>query len=145
VARLLDTLRQAGADEQAAALLARDPAAHANLKDPYGVTLLLASLREAGADEQAAALLARDPAAHANLGNPAGVTLLLASLREAGAHEQAAALAGRLPAVGMFELFLKQQGSSDRFRFGREADGTPAAPWGWEDLELWLVPRPRGP
>ena len=22
---------------------------------------------------------------------------------------------------------------------GRDADGTPAAPWGWEDLDLWLV------
>ena len=69
---------------------------------------------------------------------------LLDSLREAGAHEQAAALAGRLPAAGMFGLFLKQKGLADQFRFGREADGTPAAPWGWEDLDLWLVPRPRG-
>ena len=69
---------------------------------------------------------------------------LLDSLREAGAHEQAAALAARLPAAGMFGLFLEQQGPADQFRFGREADGTPAAPWGWEDLDLWLVPRPRG-
>ena len=73
----------------------------------------------------------------------AGVAALLDSLREAGADEQAAALAGRLPAAGMFGFFLKQQGSADQFRFGREADGTPAAPWGWEDLDLWLVPRPR--
>ena len=58
---------------------------------------------------------------------------------EAGAHEQAAALASRLPAAGMFELFLKQQGSVDQFRFGRETDGSPAAPWRWEDLNLWLV------
>ena len=68
---------------------------------------------------------------------------LLDSLREAGAHEQAAALAGRLPAAGMFGLFLEQKGFADQFRFGREADGTPAAPWGWEDLDLWLVLRPR--
>ena len=40
----------------------------------------------------------------------------------------------------MFGLFLEQQGPADQFRFGREADGTPAAPWGWEDLDLWLVP-----
>jgi len=44
----------------------------------------------------------------------------------------------------MFELFL-EQGLADQFRFGREIDGTPAAPWGWEDLDLGLVPRPRGP
>ena len=214
VACLLDSLREAGADEQAAALLARDPAAHAALDDPGGVAAcwtacgrrartsrpprcwpaippptppsttraawpacwtacgrrartsrpprwparaaahaplddpggvagLLDSLREAGADEQAAALAAR-AAAHAALDDPDAVASLLDSLREAGAHEQAAALAGRLPAAGMFGLFLEQQGPADQFRFGREADGTPAAPWGWEDLDLWLVPRPRG-
>ena len=69
---------------------------------------------------------------------------LLASLRETGAHEQAAALAARLPAAGMFGLFLELQGPADQLRFGREADGTPAAPWGWEDLDLWLNPRLQG-
>jgi hypothetical protein len=49
------------------------------------------------------------------------------------------------PAAGMFELFLKQNGPADQFRFGREADGTPAAPWDWEDLDLWLILRPLGP
>jgi hypothetical protein len=91
---------------------------------------------QAGAHEQAAALLARDPAAHATLDDPHGVPRLLDRLRQAGAHERAAALASRLPAAGMFRLFLEQQGSADKFRFGREADGTPAMPWGWEDLDL---------
>ena len=173
VARLLGSLRAAGAQDQAAALLARDPAAHAALGDPYGVAVLLGSLRAAGAQEQAAALLARDPAAHAALGDPYGVAVLLGSLRAAGAQDQAAALAGRaaahaahaaldnpdavavllgslraagaheqaavltdrLPAAGLFGLFLKQQGHEDQFRFGRQADGSPAAPWGWEDLD----------
>jgi len=76
----------------------------------------------------------------AALDDPHGVASLLDRLREAGAHEQAAALAARLSATGMFELFLEQKGAADQFRFGREADGTPAAPWGWEDLDLWLVP-----
>jgi hypothetical protein len=79
----------------------------------------------------------------AALDDPYGVASLLDRLREAGAHEQAAALTARLPATGMFELFLEQKGAADQFRFGREADGTPAAPWGWEDLDLWLVPRLR--
>ena len=135
MARLLGSLREAGADEQTAALLARDPAAHAPLDDPLAVASLLDMLREAGADEQAAALLARDPADHAALDNHDAVARLLRSLREAGAHEQAAALAARLPAAGMFELFLEREGLADQFRFGREADGTPAAPWGWEDLD----------
>ena len=108
-------MRRAGANKQAAALVARHRATRRR--------------------SQAAALLARDPAAHVTLDHPYAVARLPDSLREAGAHEQAAALAARLPAAGMFELFLEQQGSADQFRFGREADGTPAAPWGWEDLD----------
>jgi hypothetical protein len=34
----------------------------------------------------------------------------------------------------MFGLFL-QKGPADQFRFGQEADGTPATPWDWEDLD----------
>ena len=141
MARLLDSLQEAGAQEQVAALLAREPAAHVPLDDPHAVAWLLDSLREAGAHEQAAALAGPRSAAHVPLDHPGGVASLLDSLREAGAHEQAAALVSRLPAAGMFELFLEQKGLADQFRFGREADGTPAAPWGWEDLDLWLVPR----
>ena len=65
MALLLDRLRRAGANEQAAALLARDPTAHANLDNPTAVAwllyllCLLDRLRAAGANEQAAALLAR--------------------------------------------------------------------------------------
>ena len=98
VARLLDSLREAGAHEQAAALADR-AAAHAALDDPDGVASLLDSLRQAGAHEQAAALLARDPAAHAALDDPGDVASLLDSLRQAGAHEQAAALLARDPAA----------------------------------------------
>jgi len=90
--------------------------------------------------EQAAALLARDPAAHAALDEPDFVVRMLEILRRAGARGQAAALTDRRPAAGMFGLFLEQSGAADQFRFGREADGTPAAPWAWEDLDLWLVP-----
>ena len=138
VARLLAMLRKAGAQDQAAALLARDPAAHVALDDPDGVARLLAMLREAGAQDQAAALLARDPAAHVALDDPRdprAVARLLDSLREAGAQGQVTALADRLPGAGMFELFREQDDRQDRFRFGREADGSPAGPWGWEDLD----------
>jgi hypothetical protein len=57
------------------------------------------------------------------------------ALREAGAEQQVTALAKRLPGAGMFELFHEQQDHQDRFRYGREADGSPAEPWGWEDLD----------
>ena len=102
-----------------------------------GNTVLVAmrdTLRAAGAHEQTAALLARDPAAHVSLDDPAGVARLLDKLK-AGAPEQAAALADRLPGSGMFELFLEHQGRPDRFRFGREADGTPSRAWIWDDLD----------
>ena len=173
MARLLDSLREAGAEEQAAALAER-AAAHVSLDDPGAVAWLLDSLREAGAEEQAAALLRRDPAAHVSLDDPGAVAWLLDSLREAGARaagrragrarrrprlprrpahavgrradldmlrqvgaeEQAAALAERLPGAGMFEVFREQEDRQDRFRFGREADGSPAEPWAWEDLDL---------
>ncbi len=104
---------------------------------------LLDGLREADA-EQAAALLARDPATHVTFDDPRGVAYLLDSLRKAGAHEQAAALISRLPEAGLFQLFLEQNSLADQFRFGREADGTPAMLWSWEDLDLWLVLRPPG-
>jgi len=163
VARLLGSLQAAGAHEQAAALAAR-AAAHAPLDDPGQVARLLGSppqvgvyeqvgldglvrmsvsvdrLWQAGVYEQAAALLARDPAAHAALDDPGSVASLLDSLQAAGAHDQAAVLTDRLSAAGMFVLFLKQNDPADQFRFGRQADGTPAAPWGWEDLNLWLAP-----
>ena len=58
---LLDSLREAGADQQAAAL--RRAAAHVSLDDPGGVAPLLDSLREAGAQQQAAALAERLPGA----------------------------------------------------------------------------------
>ena len=99
---------------------------------------LLHRLRQAGAHDQAAALAVR-AAAHAALDNPADLAdlaSLLNSLRDAGAHDQAAALVSRLPSAGMFGLFLEQKGPADQFRFGREPDGTPAVPWGWEDLNL---------
>jgi hypothetical protein len=69
------------------------------------------------------------------------VTSLLDTLWTVGAHQQAAALAARLPPVRTFGLFLEQKGIANQFRFGREADGTPAAPWSWGDPDLWLVPQ----
>ena len=63
MAFLLDSLLQAGARDQVAALADR-AAAHAALNNPDNVALLLDTLREAGAHDQAAALANR-AAAHA--------------------------------------------------------------------------------
>jgi hypothetical protein len=101
---------------------------------PYDLATLLAGLRAAGAAEQVTTLADRAPA-DVSLDNPGAVARLLARLRETGAAKQAAALTDQLPGAGLFELFRAQDGRRDRFRFGREADGSPAGPWGWEDLD----------
>jgi hypothetical protein len=40
-----------------------------------------------------------------------------------------------LPTLGRFRDFQALNGNAARYRFGREPDGTPAAPWGWEHLD----------
>ena len=81
VGSLLEALRKGGAEEQAAALLARGPAAHAALDDPHAVASLLEALRNAGAEEQADVLADR-AAAHAALDDPGAVGSLLEALRK---------------------------------------------------------------
>jgi uncharacterized protein YidB (DUF937 family) len=103
---LLDLLQRAGAQEEAAALVARNPAAHVSLDDPDDVTWLLRALRKAGAALQVAALAARDPAAHADLDNRTGVFRLLDTMWAAGLEEQVAALAGRAALVDPYPVTM---------------------------------------
>ena len=131
---LLRALREAGAQEQITALLGRDPGAHVRLDDTLAVADLLSALREAGAQEQATTLAGR-AVTRVPLDRQGAVAHMLRALREAGAQEQATTLVNRLPAAGLFRIFLEQQSRPDRFSFGREADGSPSEPWGWEDLD----------
>jgi uncharacterized protein YidB (DUF937 family) len=134
VVKLLRAMQAAGATDQAAALAAR-VASHAPLDDPRAVADLLRAMQAAGATDQAAALIARDPASHAALDHPGAVADLLDALRKAGAEDQARTLVDRLPAEGGFALFCEQSDHRMQYRFGREADGSPAPSWGWEDLD----------
>jgi hypothetical protein len=127
---MLGALRGAGAEDQAAALLARDPANHVALYDVEAVARLVGVLREAGAEDQATVLASR-----AALDNPDALSRLLPALQKAGAEEQARTLIDRLPAEGRFALFREQADHRMRYRFGRESDGSPAASWGWDDLD----------
>jgi hypothetical protein len=118
VADLLDSLREADAHDQAAALLASRAAAHAPLDHPRAVALLLDGLRRAGARKQAAALASR-AAAHVPLDDPGAVADLLDGLRRAGARKQTAALAGRIPlddpgAVALLLFSLREKGAHDQ-------------------------------
>ena len=120
---------------------ARWAVAHAALDNPGAVAALLDSLRALATQGQATALLRRDPAARVSFDDPSppvsppALKSLLESLQKAGGREQATALAERLPGAGKFDLFRQQQDRRDRFRFGREADGRPAEPWDWDDLD----------
>jgi hypothetical protein len=95
------------------------------------------ALRVVGADGQVTAL-ASPAAANASLdgadADDMSVAKLLYALHAAGTRAQAIALIERLPAAGKFALFCEQEGRAAQFRFGREADGRPARPWGWTDL-----------
>ena len=71
---------------------------------------------------------------HALLSVPSGVAELLDGLARVGAGEQVAVLAGRLPPAGQFATFMRLADHKERFRFGREPDGSPAEPWRWDDL-----------
>jgi formylmethanofuran dehydrogenase subunit A len=88
---LIIALLQAGASQQASALIARDPASQARLDYPTAVAYLLNALMRAGADQQAAALAAR-AADHVSVDNPYSLTELLRAVQEVGA-------AGRLRSV----------------------------------------------
>jgi hypothetical protein len=61
---------------------------------------------------------------------------LLTALRDVGAEAEAATLMNRLPAEGYFESFLVEGDNKVVYRFGREPEGTPVEPWGWENLDL---------
>jgi hypothetical protein len=133
VAGLLYALQAAGATAQVAVLADR-AATGSPLDDPSDVAALLETLRKVGAKAQTVTLLSRNPGARTPLHNSSHAARLLEALQEAGAQEQARLLLDRLPGEGFFDVWL-EEGHLERFRFGREADGRPAEPWTWDDLD----------
>lgn len=45
------------------------------------------------------------------------------------------AVVNRLLDAGAFDIFLMRSRLKEDFRFGREHDGHPTAPWSWDDLD----------
>ena len=125
---------EADAEQQIAMLLARDPGTLVALDLPASVADLLKAMWNAGAVEQARALARRAAEECGNLSTGPGS--LLNALRDVGAEAEAATLMNRLPAEGCFESFLAEGDNKDAYRFGREPDGIPIEPWGWENLDL---------
>jgi hypothetical protein len=128
---LLNAYLSAGMTEQAAALLARDPASHVLLDDSRKVADLLRALSAAGAKAQVSSLATRaaTETVFRILWTPGG---LLKAMREMGAEAQADLFEKRILDKGEFQDHNRD--SMTRYRFGREPDGTPAEPWGWDDL-----------
>jgi hypothetical protein len=131
VARLLSALRESGAEEQVATLLARDPAAQVSVGNPGDVAWLLDVLRWSGAEGQVATLAAR-AASHSAPDDVAGA---LSPLSGRGVEDRVRTLVDILPAEGHFGLFHEQTEHQGPYLFGREPDGSPAPPWGWDDLD----------
>lgn len=131
VALLLNAYLSAGMTEQAAALLARDPASHVLLDDSQKVADLLRALSAAGARAQVSSLAARAAAdtVFRVLWTPGG---LPKTMRETGQGAQADLFEKRILDEG--KLQDHNRDGMTRYRFGREPDGTPAEPWGWDDL-----------
>jgi hypothetical protein len=151
VADLLRTLYKVGADQQVNVLLARDPATHVELASAYGAVDLLRALTELADTDQLTRFAER--VVHMPLEDSRQAAALQKALNEVGTEDQVRLLAGRatalrearaddqaarpgehLPAQGAFYAFMKIGDHQTRFRFGREPDGTPATPWGWDDL-----------
>lgn len=129
---VLPALQRIGAREQIIKL-AETAATRIHLDYPSDVGHLLNSLDEAVPQDQVAALAERavrhipvDPE------SPQAFSSMLDSLRRIGAHEQITVLLERLPSAGLASQFADQ---GKDFTFGREPDGSPAAPWAWEDLD----------
>jgi len=135
VSTLLFHLRRIDAQKQTAALLTRDPAANAALDDLSAVADLLRGLQKAGSADQVSTLTGR-AVNGAVLSDFWDARMLLETLREIGAENQAEVLVSRLPAAGLFHLLPEREGNPAVYRFGRDPGGTPAKPWGWEDLDL---------
>jgi uncharacterized protein YidB (DUF937 family) len=124
---LLRAMREARATELTRKLLERGPADCVSLNEPITVTWLLDELN--GQDPGQVAALAWRAAAHLQLHDLDSVYALWARLEQTDSHEQLIALKRRLPDAGFFGP--TQTGEN---WFGRESDGSTAAPWTWDDL-----------
>ena len=161
VAYLLDVLQNTGAQEQAAALAAR-AAAHVPLDEPYGVADLLDRLREAwhaGAGGRAGRPCRRPrpprrpgrrgvppgraegrgrPGAGDRAGRPCGrSTCHATTTRRWPRWCRRPAACGRAGESTQFPVLRGAAAPCGSVSFRPGSCGSPSAPWGWEDLDLW--------
>jgi hypothetical protein len=102
---------------------------------PSALARQIRSLRENEAHKQIEELLAPGLAERVDLADRIGLAELLRELKSAKAAELAADVAVHAANAGLFDVFVEfLPAGRRRFRFGREPDGSPSAPWGWDDL-----------
>ena len=130
---LIVKLRQAGEEDQVR-LLAERAVGRIPLDDARSAARILDILAEASAQAQVATLLERDLGLRVSLDNKQTASALLAALRKAGVERQAGMLIWRLPDAGLFGLFREQPGNERLYQFGREAEGSAAPEWDWNDV-----------
>ena len=142
VSRVIGSYRQLGCSQAVRILLARNPARNVPLAywpDPWA-----GSSTSAGHHSGPEICL-----------DETGIKTLIDALRQAGAQDQADLLATRAANAGMFAYWPETIGRIDynrqmdvtllslldhgkeggsRYRYGRDPDGQPSAPWGWQNL-----------
>ncbi|MFD0683273.1 hypothetical protein [Actinomadura fibrosa] len=124
--RLAKALNLLDAHDEARRLLERD--LEALVDDLYGGAFLLGVLHGLGARKRVDALLQRlTPMVLADPLRRAGLVVLL---HEIGESERAAALAPGVADAGLFYIVKRALPDwEDRYRYGREPDGSASGPW----------------
>ncbi|MFI5783552.1 helix-turn-helix domain-containing protein [Nocardia sp. NPDC051570] len=137
IALLYARLKKAGMDTVLTALVAW-VASHIYdiaLDNPLGLFSVQKALRQMGMDTAANCLSTR-LIRHIEDDVPKDLVGAVIVLDAFGAAEAdvRAGLIHRMPAAGEFKSFVKYSGQRERFRFGRDPNGQPAAAWTWDDL-----------
>lgn len=130
VTELLRALHAVKVDDQITVLARR---ARETITKCDEVVELLHTLHEIEAFDEVRAL-AKWAATDISLDDLDAAAQLVRTAHDMGAGEEVAGLTERLPAAGMFATYVYGADRRVQFRFGRNHDGTPSIPWGWDDL-----------
>ena len=140
LAHIIGQYRQLGCSQAILDLLARDPAGKVGLTSRSGAAI-------------SSTVAGRHSGQEVRL-DEGGIKSLIDALRQAGAQDQADLLAKRGADAGMFAYWPQTTGMflnrdtevtllslldrglepPGRYRYGRDPNGEPSGPWGWQDL-----------
>ncbi|MEU6587496.1 helix-turn-helix transcriptional regulator [Nocardia sp. NPDC046763] len=133
VAVLMTQLHRAGTVEELADVAAR-AATTVAINDLGQVRALLEQYRIIGANSHIDALLHRVTTEAVPYSRFRQADQLYEWLAFNGNLDHIDAIVRHLTAAGQFDKYLHFSGMHEKYRFGRDPDGTPAEPWCWTDL-----------